>query len=196
MYDAFHDEFAQGPSELGSVDECPRCNYCLDGLPDRCACPECGLSLDRQWRVFGGAIDVPTRLGGLTSADLVFVPRWFWASLIAIPWLFTLIDKWPCARTIVLVLLVLSVSLTVLLNSLRRRRFVALTDAGILVDRGGSTPDCIPWAEVELARYDYLRQSLNIQMHGTIVRLKTSHYFGGDLEGVFRCIDAINTFPR
>ena len=50
--------------ELGDLLlHCPACDYRLEGLPVEHACPECGLSADRRWRVFGGRRGVFVRSG-------------------------------------------------------------------------------------------------------------------------------------
>lgn len=35
------------------LNECPFCDYSLEGLPVQHKCPECGREYDRRWRVFG-----------------------------------------------------------------------------------------------------------------------------------------------
>lgn len=39
---------------MGSLlNNCPFCDYSLEGLPVEHTCPECGRAFDRRWRVFG-----------------------------------------------------------------------------------------------------------------------------------------------
>ena len=66
----------QAREEVELLQHCPACDYRLEGLPAAYACPECGLSFDRRWTVFGGRRGVfvrSTRTLAVAGAICFFV---------------------------------------------------------------------------------------------------------------------------
>ncbi len=175
----------------GLLARCPRCNYRLRGLPVVRPCPECGLAIDRRWRVFGGR----SQARGRFHLGLYLIVQTALLTALSIGLLYFLPTP-PRERVLVTAILVGALIVAVMVTRYRPSRFIALGPDGLIVFRGRHPTEIFRWQDVGRAHHDLLRKSLALEHRGDIVRIKVFRYFGTDPARVDDCVRAINAYPR
>lgn len=171
--------------EPGQLQHCPRCLYSLRGLPNEHRCPECGLQVDRTWRVFGGR---------LMAADRT---RFFQANVI---WVALLTPMLVIFCTIavyrgiwflpVFPLAILALLLAIFLRP--PRRFIAVAKEGVLVYLGRDRWERLAWSRVRRAVHDVLRKRFVLELHDGKVAITTFSVFRAFLAEADACAREIN----
>lgn len=177
------------------LQHCPRCGYCIRGLPTEHKCPECGFLFDRRWRVFGGRF----MRSRVTS-------RIFWRRLrlllpaaVSIVGL-TLLLMSPRRRAVsggevAILLVVASAGIVYRAVKYRRGGFILLDANGVTIYRDNRQSHC-PWDSLGQARLLRPDQRLELICAGERVLIPTRPIFGLDFEEAMHCAAAINAHPR
>lgn len=187
------------PAEDDLLQQCPRCDYSLRGLPAEHYCPECGLTLDRRWRVFGG------RSLWRTWSRSVFVYMLFvmglplLAAAIFVAGGFVRLRAMPRADAPLLLPLlfcaVVGACRTAWAFS-RLRRFVAVRPRGLAVYRGAKQAEEYAWDRIGRAKYEFIGKRVSIQIDGKPMRISANSFFRGDIFGAEGFIRCVNHYPR
>jgi hypothetical protein len=174
------------PGESALLEKCPRCKYLLTGLPIEHYCPECGLTIDRRWRVFGGKPfhKGPWRMLAYAGYALL--------SAYVVTVLITSIQERRPSILLVLPMIALAIAYS--------RRiplgFLAVGPRGLAIYRGRGQIEEFRWHRVGKARYDIRRKSICVAIDGAVVRLRGYPFFRGDVFEADSCVRCINSFPR
>ncbi|RME37270.1 MAG: hypothetical protein D6788_09830 [Planctomycetota bacterium] len=127
-----------------ALNQCPRCNYSLRGLPANHACPECGLVYDERsacWRRKPGVGVYAGLLGYLASAYwMAILPRKF----PGFP---------PLVRVLVVIMFVVYVGSLVyvawrLWGVYKKGVVIALLPDGLYYRRDAGSLEKIPWEDI------------------------------------------------
>ena len=159
--------------------QCPRCLYFLKGLPREHRCPECGLSIDRRWRVFGGPL-IPSR--ALRPLRIMFAIPFIPLAGVFLLWLYWLVLR-PTSVTAWLTVL-LTGGATLFLGwclCTRPRKFVAVGPRGVVIYHGRKRSEGYAWNRVGKASYNLLRKALDIELDGDRVWLSAYGFFRGSV---------------
>lgn len=174
-------------SEEGLLAECPRCRYLLRGLPIEHACPECDLTFDRRWRVFGGKPMLRTSWRVLIILGIILMS----ISLVFI--LYSAVLHRQLYKTLP------SLAVLAAIAWLYRRvplGFVAVGPGGIALYRGRGQPEVYTWDRIGKADYDLLRKPAFLTLDGISMRLRDFTFFRGDVFEAESCVRCINGFSR
>lgn len=167
----------------GPIESCPRCGYCLNGLPAQHTCPEGGLAYDRS--------TITWQAGGRPALMLT------WYMLVSVIVLYAAIANLAgqshqrARRNQVIVggaALALGTYWTMRLTKQRRQLFVTTSPEGIFVAGDAGEDRLVPWddlaqAEVSLSRWSC--SLLRLRSGGTIA-----------LSGMFQNQAAAEAFAR
>ena len=170
---------------------CPNCDYELTGLPIQWNCPECGMSVDRRWRVFGGGALKHRKTEWFEPAKVALVA----APLLSIAWVLiatlTIPVPYYVKHTMTWTPVLMVVLFTILI--LRKpKRCIILSPDGLLVLNGKKIIDRYDWRDISRAEHDFFRKSIAIKYKNKTVRFKNIAYFGVTIDEVDRCIAASN----
>lgn len=187
MTTAFHT-----PDEQNLLQHCPRCGYCICGVPLERPCPECGFELDRRWQVFGG----------LVLAKKLRIAPWRidrrYLFIVAAP-AYLVVTVMPLLRVppLTLAWIILSGMLVVACAFTVRkivrppiRPFIAAGPAGLCICDGEGVSQ-YAWPTVTSCQFEN-GWSIALEVEGKAFPVPTAVYFGTMLTEVLRCIRAIN----
>lgn len=180
--------------EENLLESCPRCGYSLKGLPTQHRCPECGLPVDRRWRVFGGRT---MRRGNVRAMRVVLGPVAFVLGYVVLSaGVLLLFGRMP--RNMWYMFLIYGTPLAAVLWYLfsKPKGFVAVGPDGLAVHYRGKSATVYPWADLGRAQYVLGRGLIEIPRAGPTLRLRTSTFFRGNTFEVDACVQAINSFAR
>lgn len=171
--------------EFGLLANCPRCVYSLRGLPTIHSCPECGLEVDRSWRVFGGRLMVADRTRFWQSNVI-------WIALIT-PMLviFCTLAVYLGIWFLPLLPLAIMAALFVIFT-LPPRKFIVVACDAVLIYRGRDRWERYPWPRVRRAVHDIFRKALVIELDDGKVAISTYSVFRAMLADVDACVREIN----
>lgn len=183
--------------EFDLLQACPCCDYPLRGLPEEHACPECGVSFDCAWKLYGPKPGSPLRWR--RRLEVV-------CALLLLAQGLGLLGVWILRGTmsvsvLVQVLTLIALPLGVLLL---RHALVALGDPiivgvgprGISVLRGRRTLLRCPWDKYVDARYNTLRLALLIYDDTGRHFFRVNAARGWHDFELHRCVTAIHEYPR
>jgi len=176
------------------LERCPCCEYQLRGLPEQHRCPECGLPIDRRWRVLAGPsalvkpsiTRIPIRFIVFPLLGIGFFEFVEWLLPFGRAWW-----HWPCLAA--WVVLISAVSWLFLAKP---RCFIAVGPDGVVIHRGKEKTEQYEWPEVGKAGYDVLRKCVVFSAGGRKVRLSDLKFFQSNPFVAEECAQAINAYPR
>ena len=180
------------------LQQCPRCLYLLHGLATRHRCPECGLEVDRRWRVFGGRLIAASAARPMRVALAVPFAVLSGGCILCLCLLVgrpAIAFEWRIVWTAVLLMGGTAIFLIYAAYA-KSNRFVAVGPDGVVVYRGPQRIDTFGWERVGRARYSLMRNTLDIDVDGRPLRLSAFSFFRGNVFAAEECVRYINTFDR
>ena len=175
------------------LERCPRCRYALEGLPVEHRCPECGLPVDRRWRVFGGRAIWHTNIRALVALLLgVFVAGVVLSAALLIAGIRSVIIGWwgPC-------LFVVGIVILWWLFVVRPPGFVAVGPRGVAVYRGRAGLQEYPWNRIGKAQFhlkSLLSKSVALVIDDWPTAIPGFNVFRGNISEIEACIRCINEY--
>lgn len=178
--------------------QCPRCGYRLQGLPVHNRCPECGVMVDRRWRVFGSRVLSEKKLKYLRPLRVLVMvlvvflligPAVFLGMAWARPSLppsSDLVALWP--------LLPAGFFIAYLLR--KPRKFLAIGPDGIHLYHGRDQMEHFEWRRVGRALDEPGGKSITLTIDGAPRKLSGRSLFGIDIFEANSAARAINSYPR
>lgn len=189
-------EYVAPQSELASIDmeaallqHCPRCGYCIRGLPIHHRCPECGFDVDRRWEVFGGRFAKREPLRGFLRAE--------WMILLVLGMnIFSLClavfgTRAPMFVPVRVGLLAIFVAMIVFVVVRRPRGFIIVGDDGVAMHRRKKRIFW-SWQDFRRAQISFGGKSIELQRSGASQFIHTRPFFGYAIAEAERCAQAIN----
>ena len=176
------------------LERCPRCRYALEGLPVEHRCPECGLPIDRRWRLFGGQAIWHTNMRALVAFLLGFLVLGavLTAAMLILKGDFSVMGWWgPGLYTLVIIpgLLWLFVA--------RPPGFVAIGPRGVAVYRPRTGVQEYPWDRIGQAQFhlkSLLSKSVAFVIDGKPTAIPGFNIFRGNIPEIEACIRCINEY--
>lgn len=176
--------------EDGLLGLCPRCAYALRGLPVEHRCPECGLTLDRRWEVFGGPL-ARRRWKKLQQGILLFLLFDVAIAVGLVGYFAFRIAPLFLAGLIVMLL----APYAVILRLMRVARFVVVgpDSVGVFDGREMHTH---PVREIKSVQFHPIRKLVVLTTHARTYSLGAGNYFGMNIMEAEACARAIQEAQR
>ena len=180
------------------LDLCPRCGYRLHGLPVHNRCPECGLMVDRRWRVFGSRVLSEKKLKYLRPLRVLVIVLILFLLLGPSVTLFTAWARGtlaPYSTLHVLWNLLLPVCFIAYVMQ-KPKKFLAIGPAGIHLYHSRNQIEHFEWQRVGRASDEPGGKSITLTIDGAPRKLEGRSLFGIDIFEANSAARAINSYPR
>jgi predicted Zn-ribbon and HTH transcriptional regulator len=176
------------------LQQCPGCGYSLFGLGVERRCPECGLTIDRRWRVFGGRsvwqkCERRTRILQLLTA-LSMTAFWVWVTDV------TSRRQQGLGAVLLPTAFISALALGVWLVIWRPGAFVAIGPRRLAVGRKPGRIEEYSWSRIGRVRYAPLSRSVIVVVDGRRVRLSGFWFFRDDRAEAKRCAVCVSESCR
>ena len=174
---------------------CPKCKYQLCGLPVKHRCPECGIEINRDWKLFGAQVATqdtrkPFRLG----RTLAFGFLGYSTVVLIAAFKVTGIRQMEgvCCYSVMWGLALMSV-----LMFRHSNVMMALGPEGMIYLRDFTTQWSVEWSKLKRARVDITRKCVVVET--TLVneiRLPFGKHFRFHIGEADRFVREFNSYPR
>lgn len=174
----------------GLLAVCPRCAYVLRGLPVEHHCPECGLTFDRRWEVFGGP-QVRRRWQQIKLAILLFLLF----DIAIATWLVGYLAFQVPPVYLAILIAALIAPYAVIYRVMRTARFVVVGPESVGVFDGREM-HTHPMREIKSAELHPLRRVVVLMTNTRVHSLSAGGYFGMNVTEAQACVRAIQEGQR